>query len=477
MNNKQTIVDTQIFWVCLVFLFSIYFINLSQYIVIFLFGVLLLYLARRLHNLTLSAALVSIISFCIQIGKTYEVLLLAPGEVSPIRAPEGYSIIFSFTINHIVGILLLGLIIQGILNKKFLVVKLLPLDVLIFSLFVLSWFSALFGSKMPEYSSIYALLSLSTAIKYVFFRLNSDMLIRHKSLFLSIIASMLMFESIIALIQYVNSGPLAKTIELQKHLEEFGGGTDEINFVFRPVGTFGHANYLSAFFALCSSIIFATYVTNGNYIYLFAFILSLVANALTLSRGGWVALVPFFIAFRTQLIMKFRQLFSHISLLNKLLLLISSLVISITIIIPRVIQSMNINSSDIGNGLGIRVSQFENALQLIILHPLLGTGGGMSVIEGYGIDPLGVMWQFPSSIHNIYALYAVENGVPAMIIYVFIILYLLMRLIKRYSHSYNSNRIVYKGLIVGFLGINLIGLLQPYDFLELLVLFAIIFVI
>jgi len=466
-----------VFWGSFIFLVLVWVLNLSQYLVVAAFVCYIAISSYYVRNIRVGLALGAILAFCIQTGKTYEFLMLAPGMVSPERFPQGYSMSLTITINEIVAVALAGFIINGIITKQYRYINVIMLDWLVLGFFFWIWVAALFGSNMPETSMLYAALSLSTLITYAFFRLHADIIRKHKHLIIATIAAILLFESTVALVQFANGSPLAKSIESQKHLEVFGGGaTDEINFVFRPLGTFGHANYLAAFIALTAPIVFAFGILKRKKIYFVVYMLSLLTSVLTLSRSGWAALAPHIVLFYSNLVTTFSQILSKVNRVVKIAVLTGALALCSTVVFPRLIKGLDINLSDINNGLGVRVSQMENATKLISLHPLFGVGLGMNVVGGYAIEPNGVMWDFPSPVHNIFALILVENGVPAFTLYVLIIGYMLLYQFRLMNGRNGEKQVMAKGLFAGIVGACIIGLVQPYDFLGLILLLSLLYI-
>ncbi|MBI5614088.1 O-antigen ligase family protein [Candidatus Gottesmanbacteria bacterium] len=477
MEKLRTNSTETVFWATFVFLLLVWLLNISQYLVVASFILYVGILSLFLKNINLGLILGCITAFCIQTGKTFSFLLLGPGAVSPERFPEGYSITATVSINQIISLILVGIIINGIISKKYSNTKILLLDLLVLGLFFGLWISALFGSNMPEISAIYATLAMSTLIKYIFFRLNSNLISKNKKLILGLVGAILLFEGTVSLVQTMHGSPLAKSIESQKYIEIFGqDATDETNFVFRPLGTFIHANYLGAFIVFTAPIVLALGIWKKRSTYFIIFLLSLIILGLTLSRSAWVALLPQFFLFYSQLIKTRLKTMLEMSMSTKII--ISLIVISLffVLIFPRLIKSLDIDSSDINNGLGIRIAQIENAIQLISLHPLFGVGSGMNVIEGYNIEPDGVMWSFPSSVHNIYILYIVENGIFGGMIYILILTNIIYNLKKSTDLKVGREKIITKGLLFGTVSVIIIGLFQPYNFLEPVLLFSTMYI-
>ncbi len=465
-----------IFWGSFIFLTTVWFLNLSQYLVVIAFLLYIGAVSLYVNNIALGLALGALVAFCIQTGKTYTFLMLSPGMVSPERFPEGYSISVSLTVNHIISILLACFIAHGVFTKKYNDVKIILLDLLIFGFFFWVWLTALFGSNMPEISTLYAILSLSILIKYVFFRLHSSLIHKHRRVIFTIITAMLLFESVVAIIQYMYGSPLAKSIESQKYFEIFGGGaTDEMEFVFRPLGTFRHTNYLAGFIALVAPVVVALSFWKKNVLYFRIYLTALIASGLTLSRGGWIALLPHGVMFYSQIISASQRVMLKMGLWSKIILSSILLTLFFVVVFPRLIKSLNIYSSDISNGLGVRLAQTENAMRLISLNPLFGVGAGMSVIEGYNLEPDGVMWSFPSPIHNIFALILVENGIPGLILYISMLSYMLFKLWASINPRRKETTMI-RGLCCTIIAACIIGLIQPYDFLELILLLSLIYI-
>lgn len=476
MENSSTIKLKNIFLATLFFLSLVWLLNLSQYLVVAAFLVFSIIISLYLKNVYLGLAVVSLIVFCVQTGKTYEFLLLPPGTVSPERFPYGYSQSIVFGVNHVVSVLLGAFILNGLITGKYKKVKIIPLDILVFSYYSFIFVSATLASSMPDFSIIYALLSFAIIIKYIFFRLNYKLFQKNKLLLISAIAAMLLFECGVALIQFARYSPTARSIDAQKSLEVFGGGAvDEMNFVFRPLGTFVHANYLAAYIALVAPVVLGFSFIKSKAKYFSIYIISIVVSGITLSRGGWLALLPQIGLFFSGLLKKLGNALNKLNFTVKILISIAILVLSFSVVLPRVLKSLNINTSDLSNGLGGRLLQFENSFQLVSLHPFLGVGPGMNVIEGYKIEPRGIMWSFPDPVHNVFLLTMVELGIPAFLIYVMIFGYLIYTMYSSWKFGRKiENSILAKGLFSGIIGAVIVGMLQPFNFIEPVLLLSLI---
>jgi O-antigen ligase len=180
--------------------------------------------------------------------------------------------------------------------------------------------------------------------------------------------------------------------------------------------------------------------------------------------------------FYSYIVTMFKQIVSKMGIVIKIAMLTGVLALCVTVVFPRLIKSLDINASDINNGLGVRAAQMENAVKLISLHPLFGVGLGMNVLEGYTLEPKGVMWDFPSPIHNMFALILVENGIPAFVFYTVIIGYILLYHYRRMGRRGGEERVIEKGLFAGIVGACIIGLVQPYDFLGLILLLSLLYI-
>ncbi len=172
--------------------------------------------------------------------------------------------------------------------------KWLPILLIIAQLFS-SW-----QSGWPEISILMSANFLSAVIVYLLalfgFTWSRQKLITIKKIFLVLLGE----ESILALLQFWHGGNFGKSLELDAFRRHHYLVAPDTMDVFRPAGTFAHANILASF--LAAGFVFVLVLlyqgqrlgkTKREVIPSSLFFLSLIAAALlvTLSRGAWLALM------------------------------------------------------------------------------------------------------------------------------------------------------------------------------------------
>ena len=93
-----------------------------------------------------------------------------------------------------------------------------------------------------------------------------------------------------------------------------------MEFVFRPLGTFRHTNYLAGFIALVAPVVVALSFWKKNVLYFRIYLTALIASGLTLSRGGWIALLPHGVMFYSQIISASQRVMLKMGLWSKIIL-------------------------------------------------------------------------------------------------------------------------------------------------------------
>lgn len=450
-----------IFIITILFYAGIWFLNPSNKAILVMFAFFIGTLFAILRHVRLSLLFGYITSCVILTGKTYEIQLIPEGIFPLDWWPNGYLVKFIITPAHVIGaLMILWMFFVFVRKKGYQRVSVSVIDILVFGYFFWVLISSLFGSGQPEISLIGVLLFLNNLVAYTFIRIEKLTQSAVASI-VTIIMAIVLFESLIAGLQLVNHSPIGKTVESQLLLEDFGEAVDEISFRFRPVGTYPHANELGLALVFFMSILAAWfYVTKSKLPYI-AYGAGLFTVIATLSRSSWLALffstILIVANFRNQLP---RALFSYIYRYRYLLLLLG--IISVVVfIVPRVERSLY-SFMETGGGGYIRKLQFENALTLIGLHPLFGVGAGMNVPEGLALDRFGILASFPASVHNLYLLIAVENGIPGLLIFLLIVVmfFLRNRIVYKSNPSYNKSLTI--GSNAAITAILVVGIFQPF---------------
>ena len=136
--------------------------------------------------------------------------------------------------------------------------------------------------------------------------------------------------------------------------------------------------------------------------------------------------------------------------------------------IPRIINTAN--SFQDSGGLTVRAKQITELVDLVKLHPLTGVGGNMSVAEAINNNKEGIYSMFPSSVHNYYMLVTIENGIPAILLLLLFVFFL----VKESLH--NSQHILKTACFCSLISLIVAAFFQPIFFwLLFLVLAAFVF--
>lgn len=451
-----------VFSTTIIFYSILWIISPSNKIIIASFIIFFLCLYTKLRNIRLSAFLTYFASLIVLTGKTYEIQLIPPGVFSIDLWPNGYLLHIIVTPSHVIAFFLSVIISIDLLKKQFPIIRITLSDWLIFLAFFWRSVASLLASKQPEISIILTLLSSTPLVAYLFLRLYAKQWKAPLLLSTAIIAGLLVFESVISLQQFSKGTPLGKSIEAQKGIEFFGEGADELQFRFRPLGTFEHANELGAFTAFALFVVLALYSSTSKRIFEITFLIGLITLITTLSRSSWIAFsIGLFVSARLiKNLLKTRQIIFSPGKTTAIGAV--SFIFFVFFIFPRLERSIY-SFVEVDGGGTTRILQIKNALMLISRSPLMGVGAGMNVIEGYIQDPGGVMAVFPTSVHNMYLLLAVEHGIPALVLFLaFVLSYLrTIQTSLRKISLYNQWSIITRGILAGIITLSIVAIFQP----------------
>jgi O-antigen ligase len=409
----------------------------------------------------------------INTGQTYYNYLIPPGIFPIQQYPEGYVLIMVISYVHIFSLFgMIPIIIYDFIKRQ-ISLKFSALDITIFSYYVWVVISNIVGSNNPFLSSAHGALSLYPLIGYFFFRLYSHQWKEFRSVLVILTIAILSFETILCFIQFYKQAPIGNSLEEQQGMIAFGEAIDELPFQFRPLGTFWHPNELASFLSFVVPFLSSIMIVNRFNMLATSLVGGIIVMILTLSRSGWLAFGGSF------LILSVYWIKTKLSILRSFYFRKLIFICIITLpflmgffVFPRLEKSINILFSIDEGGLAIRQFQMENSLLLIGQHPFFGVGTKMSVIEGLDIDPLGVMSYFPSAVHNRLLLMAVENGIPALLLFSTFQILVINKLIISLRNKPLQNASYDIGLLSAFIGVNIIGIFQPFLPIGLMLLYA-----
>ncbi|XOF35366.1 MAG: O-antigen ligase family protein [Candidatus Electrothrix sp. YB6] len=254
-------------------------------------------------------------------------------------------------------------------------------------------------------------------------------------------------QALIAMAQYLNGGAIGLEIlgEVSVFTAEAGASS-----VTRVGGTIGHANKLALFLAFLIEInIAALFVSASRPIKLLRFVpLGLMCGAimLTYSRSAWASLVlGGSISMYWCRSKKTQQRILSAALV---VIIVGGAAAGAIGLIPSIRN--RIFGDDRGSGLEIRYHLKVICKNIIRHNYWLGVGFNnyCSVIHKYDNSTMGASWHFPMPVHNEYMLVAAELGVPAGIVFLLLLFFIL---ILHVSVGLTKSDPTYAYLAIGFL--------------------------
>ena len=463
---KKTNPDVYVFAVSLIFYTALWFLNPGNKIIALSFVLLIVIHFLRFKRLDISLLLAFITSLVIFTGKSYPIQLLPSGIFPEEIFPSGYFINLVVTPSHVISFLMLLFLIRGVYTdinlRKNLKVGLV--DVLLLLFFVWGLTSGGIFSKRPDISLVNNLLGWGNLIVYFYLKIFKIYKIKNfLPIVVGLFSAMVVFESLISFGQLAAKSPQYKNIEYQVNIEYFGKAVDESEFTFRPVGTFAHANYFGIWLSSALILLAVVFLKRPTNYVLFAILLGLGGLSVTLSRSAWLG---FGIGSGLALFMlRKSNVKSLLKLYARKLLIFSPIVVILVLffVFPRLQKSLYSFGVDSGSGFFRRI-QIEDSLEIIKENPLFGVVSLMGVYEGLNLDRETVLASIPLAVHNWYLQICLENGIPALILFILIILFslrlLINNIVKFSPRSFEAY--AHTGFVGGILSLLVAGIFQPY---------------
>lgn len=439
----------------LAFLLFLWFINPNNKLILLSFLIFLCVLVYLTKKLDISLVLTFFLSSFFSVGKTYFVQLLDLKQFPNLIDLYPIGLVTQIQIS-VSDVLFAFLVVYSIIicyKKKIEFKKITLIDISL----IVFFFYGILADIVSSNHLFLSFLSKIGLLEYIFMYFVIKFIIKdHQFLFKSLfnlITSLVLFEIFVGLQQFIYSSPIGKTLEATFSIESFGGVPDELSFVFRPIGTFIHANIFAMFLATILPFFLFLIIKSRKYFFKVIFFLIIICLTLTLSRAAWLASLISFL-----LILFYFEYHKKIVLIEslspkKILIFIILCLPLFFYSFPRIMQASNILQE--GGGLNLRIKQTNEVLGLISQSPLFGVGAGMSVVKAIEKNPDGVFASFPSEIHNYFLLLAVENGLPYL---GFFIIYLFFSFKKLISYNEDLPFISFISLIT----MVIIGLFQPF---------------
>jgi hypothetical protein len=447
-----------IFFLNLIYYFSLWFINPGNKIIVLSFALVYLLYQFRFKNLRTSLIFTFFTSTIIFTGKSYRLELVPPGIYPLDVFPYGYVLTYVLSAQTILLAIIAVVELRDFITQKGWRSPPSPtaLTLWVYTFWIIT--SDLFGSHRPDLSLLFSWPSILIPFLYAFVKKHLKNQLTH---IVYLFAALMLVESIFAFFQYLAKSPLYKNIEAQVNIEYFGQAADEIQFGFRPVGTFSHANELGMWLCFWLSICLAYLYKHQSHPVQFSFFLGLVTTIMTLSRSAWLGLFLSSI-FILYLVNK-RAKIPPARVVNKygLPAIIIGIVLIFIFVLPRAQNTFYTFNE--GGGV-LREEQITETLGLIGKFPIFGVGTNMQVLAGREANPYGVFAAVALPIHNWYLLIASEHGPLALFIFILFIRQIFKKIMPRIlsTKKYSLGEYFSLGFAGATISLLVIGLFQPF---------------
>lgn len=328
------------------------------------------------------------------------------------------------------------------------------------------------SSLLVATKSSYVLLGLPnfiTAFLLYFYAANfikSEEDIRFVS---RLIAIAVLFSSILGIIQYAAGTDFNLTF--------LGGREDQVNLAYqaesisRVSGLLVWPNTFAFFLnGVLPLMLIFTFMVRGFTFYLcsVSFILGLIALVLTYSRGGWLAfavslLVMTIFAPRRKWRNSFRGLSTGILALTLAIIIL---------IVPLSSQILARLTKDDYGAAHSRISLAEMGIRIIMSHPITGVGVGnyqfasSPVLDIDGKPIIDLSDGLPPRVHNIFLYTTAELGLPALCLFVWILVAFFTKGISAVRVPTGLTGLFALGLVGGLAGMLAHAMVEPVTLAE-----------
>lgn len=245
-------------------------------------------------------------------------------------------------------------------------------------------------------------------------------------------------------------------MESIEKLPLFGFGSDEDGSVFRPVGSFGHANIAANFFVLSLPLFVSYLYKNFNKLIIFlSFMLGLIGLVLVNSRSAWISFVISMIMFWYIAWKKWKLKFkvSRQIKRNILFFWMVLLLVGLVVFPSRIVNS--INFFDKNGGYSYRDNLIKKSMVVISKNPVWGTGLGTNSRVMFLLDSTEAYALNFDPVHNVFLLHIAEVGLIAFACWLIFV----WLLIRKVVFAFNKKNLY---LLGGFC--SLIGVIMNLQF-------------
>lgn len=363
--------------------------------------------------------------------------------------PESMSLGSGYSISPMTIYILL-LLPLSLLKKSF---KFQFVDLFILLFYISSLFSFFL---FPYLNVFWGVISLTDVILLYFILRNNIERKDFENLSI-ILIFLLLFQSILAFVQFLLKRPIGQLIESVTINSPYGLVTSENTNLYRSTGTFTHPNFLASFILLTFPFIF--FIPIKNKLFKYIRILPIIILVFTYSRAAWIILLALFISMVANK-HYFDKFFKFLSTRIKLVLvIIPFLILPFIPYVTTRLNSFSLAFEDFGS-MGVRFKTYSEALNIISQYPLTGVGLYRSITE-YANNPFTDLFQVTQvgrfyGIHNTFLEIAAEVGLPGLLFFV-----LFLTLV--FYHYWKSDRKYPKNAaFYGLLGLIAISMFNPF---------------
>lgn len=413
--DSQVVLSTFVF-----FAFSVIIPNNKVFFILSALYVLVIFFTTRNWKLTLAYTLIPLSQF--GIGQSYVFNLIPAHILKHPLYPEGRNAYYAFTPFTALAIsMILWLVCIGV--KKYTSFHWKEAEIVIAFVIILQLLSASQSTFLPHLSLLYALssvfwLSYILVLRNLFYEGTADISEMVRTTLIALATICILFQSSLAVIQYVKRSPVGLKIEVATELPYFGAGADEDSSQVRPVGLTPHANIFA--FELLNLWAFSLLLWIAgdakrrrkiSKVVLLGCAAGTIGVILSQSRSGYLGWLVLLVSFLYVLFHFEKKIFtSVITILRTMKIGIAALIpVATYVAVTRslyTLQSFNPHA-----GAGTRSYLLKESTELILKHPLWGVGMSMFIPAAFEQQATQVMSYFPEAVHNGFVLLLVEQGV------------------------------------------------------------------
>jgi putative inorganic carbon (HCO3(-)) transporter len=227
--------------------------------------------------------------------------------------------------------------------------------------------------------------------------------------------------------------------------------------------TIGNRDFFAILMTLYLPINICFYLKKGEKVYLLATSIIFAGLVSSIARSNWISFVVYSVVILVYCLKKKKYIKRYIMCLG-IFFAIFCLLNALTgsSIVSRLnsmgIDAKNITIKDNDTVGSSRLYIWKRGITFIPEHPLLGSGPdtfGVIFLEKY-FDELKYMQDITGGIvdkaHNEYLQLAVTSGIPALLIYLALVSFICLKLVKRIRRAEEKYQILYLGLLMSIIG-------------------------